>query len=100
MSFCNMLEVRNVFLRSNFIYKVGTSVKTRNVLTRADTLGVGSKWDSEEDYGEGMADSRARTAMTTSTLSGDGYMTPASATAWNGKKKMLTCTVYFVVICI
>ncbi|CAK8693166.1 unnamed protein product [Clavelina lepadiformis] len=67
----------------------GMSGKTRTIATRADTLGVGSRWESEEGYSTRTAGSRSKTAMTSSSLPGDGYLTPASPT-WillNGDSK-------------
>lgn len=66
----------------NMLLSGTTSVKTRNVLTRADTLGVSSRWESEDDFGARSPESRVRTAMTSTSYPEDGSLTPTSLSIW------------------
>nr|XP_039254136.1 uncharacterized protein LOC120331161 [Styela clava] len=60
---------------------IGTSGKTRNIGTRADTLGVGSRWESEAGYSTRTPDTRTQTAMTYSSLPADGFRSAVSTSA-------------------
>jgi len=73
---CNLCNVQAS------LYVSGTSAKTRNIATRADTLGVSSRWESEEGYSTHTPGSRVRTAMTSSTLSDEDQLSNVAPAQW------------------